>query len=44
MNKLKLAGLASVAASLGTSEEWLLVISILLTVLGMLQDYLKNKD
>jgi len=26
-----------------TNDQWLLIISILLTVLGLLQEYLKNK-
>lgn len=43
MNKLKLAGLVSMGSGWLTQDQLLLLISILLTVLGLIQDYLKNK-
>lgn len=43
MNKLKLTGISMIALGKLTNEEWLLVLSIIITVLGMIQDYLKNR-
>lgn len=42
MNKLKIGGIATLALGGLSSEEWLLLISIIITVLGMIQDYLKD--
>ena len=44
MNKLKGIGLALVAAGGLTSEEWILILSIVITVLGMIQSYLENRE
>jgi len=43
VNKLKVGGLITLAAGGLTNEEWLLILSILITVLGMIQDYLKGR-
>jgi len=43
VNKLKAGGLITLAAGGLTNEEWLLILSILITVLGMIQDYLKGR-
>ena len=43
MSKLKSLGLVSAAAAGLTKQDWLFIISILLTVLGMLQDYLRDR-
>jgi len=43
MNKLKAGGLVTLVAGGVTNEEWLLILSILITVLGMIQDYLKDR-
>jgi len=43
MNKLKITGLGLIGLSKLTNEEWLLLISIIITVLGMIQDYLKDR-
>lgn len=43
MNKLKIAGVAALAGGGLTQQDWLFIISILLTVLGMLQTYLENR-
>jgi len=43
MNKLKMVGVSLVAAGGMTKEDWLLILSILITGLGMLQEYLKNR-
>jgi len=43
VNKLKLTGISMIALGKLTNEEWLLVLSIIITVLGMIQDYLKNR-
>ena len=43
MNKFKAGGLVTLTAGSLTSEEWLLILSILITVLGMIQDYLKGR-
>lgn len=43
MNKLKYAGMAALAGGGLSKQDWLFIISILLTVLGMLQSYLENR-
>lgn len=43
MNLAKKAGLVSVVAGGLTNTDILFIISILLTVLGMLQTYLENR-
>ena len=42
MNKAKIAGLGIVALGGLTTQEWLFLLSILVTVLGMIQDYMKD--
>jgi len=43
VNKLKYAGMAAVVGGGLSQQDWLFIISILLTVLGMLQTYLENR-
>ena len=43
VNKLKLTGISMIALGKLTNEEWLLVLSIIITVLGMIQEYLKDR-
>jgi len=43
VNKLKLTGIGMVALGGLTSEEWILILSIVITVLGMIQEYLKDR-
>ena len=43
VNKLKLTGIGMVALGGLTSEEWILLLSIVITVLGMIQEYLKGR-
>lgn len=43
MNKLKVTGLAALIAGGLTNEEWILLLSIAITVLGMIQSYLENR-
>lgn len=43
MNKLKVVGASMIAAGQLTTQDWLFVLSILITVLGMIQDYLQNR-
>ena len=43
MNLLKISGLTLAGAGALTRADWMFVISVILTVLGMLQDYLKNR-
>lgn len=44
MNKLKVSGAALVAAGQLTNQEWILLLSIVITVLGMIQSYLENRE
>lgn len=44
MNKLKVTGAAAIAAGGLTNQDWLFILSILLTVLGMIQEYLKGRE
>lgn len=43
MNKLKLTGAGMIALGNLTNEEWLFILSIIITVLGMIQDYLRDR-
>ena len=43
MSKLKSLGLVSAAAAGLTKQDWLFILSILLTVLGMVHDYVRDK-
>jgi len=43
MNKLKIIGTSLIGLSWLTNEEWLLIIGIIITVLGMIQDYLRDR-
>lgn len=43
MNKLKVVGAGMVAAGGLTKQDWLFILSILITLLGMLQEYLKGR-
>ncbi len=43
MNLAKVTGVGLIAASKITNQEWILIISIIITVLGMIQDYLENR-
>ena len=44
MNKLKISGVGLIALGKITTQDWILIISILVTVLGMVQDYLQRKE
>jgi len=44
MNKLKITGMGMIAAGHLTTQDWLFILSIVVTVLGMIQDYLQNRD
>ena len=43
MNKLKIVGMGLIGLNRLTNEQWLLIISIVITVLGMIQDYLQSR-
>lgn len=43
MNKLKAAGIGLVATGAITTEQWILILSIIVTVAGMIQSYLENR-
>jgi len=43
VNKLKIIGTGLIGLNRLTNEEWLLIISIIITVLGMIQDYLRDR-
>lgn len=43
MNKLKYAGVAALSAGKITKQDWLFILSIIITVLGMIQSYLENR-
>ena len=42
MNLLKSVGISGIVASRLTNQDWILIISIVVTVLGMIQSYLEN--
>lgn len=44
MNRLKIIGASLIVAEKLTNAEWILIISIIVTILGMIQDYLKNRE
>lgn len=44
MNKLKLSGAALIGAGQLTNQDWLFILSIVITVLGMIQSYLENRE
>ena len=44
MNKLKLIGAGVLAGGGLTKNDWLFILSIMITVLGMLQSYWENRD
>lgn len=43
MNKLKFVGLTAIVGAQMSNQDWMFLISIVLTVLGMLQDYLGQR-
>lgn len=43
MNKLKIIGTSLIGLNRLTNEEWLLILSIIISVLGMIQDYLRDR-
>lgn len=43
MNKLKLIGAGAVGAGALTNQDWLFILSIVITVLGMIQSYLETR-
>ena len=44
MNKLKYAGLAALVGGGLTNSDWILILSIVITVLGMIQSYMENRE
>ena len=44
MNKLKFVGISALVGGQMSNQDWLFVISLVLTLLGMLQDYLREKN
>ena len=44
MNKLKVVGAATIAAGKLTNQDWLFILSIVITVLGMIQEYLRHRE
>ena len=44
MNKLKIAGVTAVASGMMSNQDWLFLVSLLLTALGMIQEYLKARE
>ena len=43
MNKLKIVGAGMIGVNRLTNDQWLLIVSIIITVLGMIQDYLRDR-
>lgn len=43
MNKLKIIGIGMISLDRLTNDQWLMIIGILITVLGMIQDYLEHR-
>jgi len=43
LNKLKAAGMALVATGAITTDQWILILSIIVTVAGMIQSYLESR-
>ena len=44
MNALKVVGAATIAAGKLTNQDVLFIISIIVTVLGMIQEYLSHRE
>ena len=44
MNKLKISGMAALVGAQMSNQDWLFVLSIIITVLGMIQSYLENRE
>lgn len=44
MNKLKIIGASAIAAGKLTNQDILFILSILITVLGMIQEYLSHRE
>ena len=44
MNKLKIIGASAIAAGKLTNQDILFIISIIVTVLGMIQEYLSHRE
>ncbi len=44
MNFLKITGGSLVVAARLTNQDWIQIIAIVIMVLGMIQDYLENKE
>ena len=44
MNSAKIVGATALVAGGLTNADWLLILSIVITVLGMIQDYLKERS
>ena len=44
LNKLKIAGASLVAVGGLTKQDWIFIISVAVTVLGMIQDYLDRRS
>ncbi len=43
MNKLKAIGAGMIGLNRITNDQWLLILSIAITILGMVQDYLRDR-
>lgn len=43
MNRWKIGGLVTLTAGGLTTEQWLLIVSILMSALGLIQEYLKGR-
>jgi len=44
VNALKIVGAATIAAGKMTNQDILFIISIIITVLGMIQEYLSHRE
>ena len=44
MNYLKATGAAAIVGAKLTNQDWLFILSIIVTVLGMIQSYLENRE
>ena len=43
MNLAKITGFGMIVSSKLTNQDWILITGIIITVLGMIQDYLENR-
>ncbi len=43
VNKLKVSGMAALVGAQMSNQDWLFILSIVITVLGMIQSYLENR-